>query len=395
MTDFEGDVLPRDTSGKRLLFIVNEGYFFLSHRLPVARAARAAGMEVHVAAPDDNVWAPEAFRLDELRQSGLIVHSYGLSRRGRNIFSELRSFLSIFWLLITVRPDILHLLTIKPVLYGGVAARLCGIPSVVFGITGLGQAFGKKVNGQTLLNKAVIRVYRFVTGHRNCRVIVQNNDDLRQLIDLGAVLKNKLVLIRGSGVSMAEFQPGPEPEGPSLLILPARLIWEKGVQEYVEAAIQLKTDGIEARFALIGDTQASNPRAVPASVIEKWVESGAIEWWGRRSDMPDVIAQAAVVVLPSFYGEGVPRILIEAAASGRPIVTTDSAGCREIVRDGINGLLVIPQDVDSLANAMKKLILSPDLRASFGQAGRQIAENEFSDILVSESTINVYRNLLN
>jgi glycosyltransferase involved in cell wall biosynthesis len=385
---------PETSSRKRLLFIVNEGYFFLSHRMPVVRAAIAAGMDVQVLAPSDHVWAPEGFTLDDLEKQGLIVHSYRLSRRGKNILAEFLSFLTILKMIATIKPDVLHLLTIKPVIYGGIAARLCKTPSVVFAVTGLGQAFDRGGARQNILRKAVIMAYRFVTSHPNCKVIIQNSDNRAQLIKSRAVKEENLVLIKGSGVSMGEFTPSPEPPGPQLLILPARLIWEKGVREFVHAAAQLKLQGLDARFALVGDTQPSNPRAVPAEEIEKWVSEGAVEWWGRRTDMPAVIAQSSVVVLPSFYGEGVPKILIEAAASGRPIVTTDSAGCREIVMDRINGYLAKPKDVESLANAMKKLIMSAELRNSFGEAGRNLVEDQFSDTIVSKKTMDVYLGLI-
>jgi glycosyltransferase involved in cell wall biosynthesis len=381
-------------SGKRLLFVLNEGYFFLSHRMPVALAAMEAGMDVHVAVPDDHVWAPESFDLGQLQDLGVTVHTFKLSRRGINPVAEILSFIAIRRLLWQLKPDLLHLLTIKPVIYGGMAARLCRLPAVVFAVTGLGQAFSVTGLRSRLLRLGIVAAYRLATGHRNCRVIVQNRDDQRQLVETGAVQSGQIELIKGSGVSLTEFTPQPEPDERPLVILPARLIWEKGVQQFVDAARQLREEGLSARFALIGDTQPSNPRAVPEATLKEWHDSKIVEWWGRRTDMPEVIARASIVVLPSYYGEGVPKILIEAAASARPIVTTDSPGCREIVAEGVNGYLVEPQDVAGLASAIRSLLLSSEQRQEMGAAGREIVEREFSDIIVAEKTMAIYLRLM-
>ena len=381
-------------AGRRLLFIVNESHFFLSHRLPVARAAQEAGFETHVAAPDDHVWAPEGFDVGELARYGLIYHRIPLSRRGLNPLQDAATFLAILALLRRLRPDLVHLLTIKPVLYGGIAARLAGAPAVVAGITGLGHAFVARGLRAGLLRFALRRLYRLALGHRNCAVIAQNRADAAALADAGVTTAERVALIRGSGVPLDEYPPSPDPGGEPIAVLPARLIWEKGIGVFVEAARLLKARGIAGRCVLVGATRPQNPRAVPQATLEGWAREGVVEWWGRREDMPAVFARSHVVCLPSGYGEGVPRVLIEAAASARPIVASDIPGCREIARDGENALLTPPGDAAALADALARLFADPALRARLGAAGRRIAEGEFSAEEVGRRTLALYEDLL-
>ncbi len=378
----------------KLLYIVNESYFFMSHRLPIARAAHAAGYQVHVAAPEDHVWAPEGFTVQALRDAGFAFHPIPLSRRGTNPWQEARTLIALWRLIRGLRPELVHLLTIKPLLYGGLAARLLGVPGVVAAVTGLGQVFVSSGATAGLLRRLAVMAYRVATGHPNGRVIVQNAGDMETLARSGAVKPERMVLIRGSGVSLSAFAPSPEPDGPPLVILPARMIWEKGVAEFVEAARLLRARGVEARFALVGDSKASNPRAVPQPTLEKWSREEGVEWWGRRTDMARVFAGAHIVCLPSTYGEGVPKVLIEAAACGRPIVACDIPGCREITHQGENGLLVPPGDTEALAAALARLIENSDLRRRFGARGRELVEAGFSEDRVVRATLEVYRALL-
>jgi len=379
---------------RRILFVVNETYFFMTHRLPVARALLASGWEVHVAAPDDHVWAPVGFTVETLKTEGFHYHRIPLSRRGRNPFQEVRTLLSLWHLLRRLRPDMLHLLTIKPVIYGGLVARVARIPSVVSTITGLGQMFVEAGLATAMIRSLIIWLYRFALAHPNSRVIVQNSHDADVLIDAGAVDRQRVRLIRGSGVNLDDFTPTATPQGTTIVVLPARLIWEKGVGEFVAAAELLQQRECDARLALIGDTQKSNPRAVPRSQIEAWVANGTIEWWGRRTDMPEVFAQSAIVCLPTTYGEGVPKVLLEAAAAGRPIIASDIPGCREIVRHGENGILVPRSDPQALADAIFRLVNDHELRTRMGERGRKIAESDFGEAQVVEQTLGIYGEIM-
>lgn len=377
----------------RILYVVNEAYFFLSHRLSVARAARGTGFEVHVAAPADHVWAPEDFDVEGLRKEGFVFHPIPLSRRGMNPFRELITIAALFRLYRVVRPALVHHLTIKPVLYGGILCRLLRVPAVVNAVTGLGHVFVTKGALAAVLRTAVRLAYRSALGHHNGRVIVQNPHDGATLIGAGAVARERVEVIRGSGVPLDKFTPSPEPDGVALVIFPARLIWEKGVREFVEAASRLRTAGVAGRFALVNATKTGYPRAVPETQLRAWEKAGIVEWWGWCDDMPRVFAGCHVVCLPSSYGEGIPKVLLEAAASARPIVTTDIPGCREVVRDGENGFLVPPGDVTALTVALRRLIEDSGLRQRMGAAGRKIAEAEFSEEVVVKRTLGVYREL--
>jgi glycosyltransferase involved in cell wall biosynthesis len=376
-----------------VLFVVNEAYFFMSHRIAVANALVQRGCKVHVAVPADHVWAPNNFSIEVIREAGFELHFMPLSRRGKNIFQDFSTFLSIFRLLVKLQPDVIHLFTIKPVIYGGLAARLAGSKAVISTITGLGHVFIASGLLTRILRTVVVALYRLATGHSNSLVIVQNKGDAEVLSRSGAVKPGKTRLVVGSGVRLEVFPVMPEPQGVPLVVLPARLIWDKGVREFLDAAKILKAQGVPCRFALIGDTHPSNPRAVPEQQIREWASEGYIEWWGRRTDMPEVYAQSSIVCLPTTYGEGVPKVLIEAAASGRAIVATDIAGCREIVWQGENGLLVPPGDQPALVDALRKLLLAPETRMEMGQRGREIVASGLTEEHVISSTLNVYREL--
>jgi glycosyltransferase involved in cell wall biosynthesis len=381
------------SSKPKILFLVNEAFFFISHRLAVAKAAQESGFDVHVAAPDDHVWAPADFDVEVFSQLGMTFHAIPLTRRGTNPFEEISTILALYRLFRALSPDLVHLLTIKPVLYGGIIARLCDVPASVIAITGLGQVFSGKGMVLGVVRASVKLLYRLATGHSNARVIVQNPEDGQRLLSEGIVTEDRLVLIRGSGVSIDNYGESADPGDEPVAILPARLIWDKGILVFVEAAKILKARGVRCRLALVGDSHASNPRAVPEETLRGFAGDG-VEWWGRRDDMPEVFASVHIVVLPSSYGEGVPKVLIEAAASGRPIIATDIPGCREIVRDGENGFLIPVDSSSSLADALEKLATDMQLRQRMGKRGRQIAVSEFDERQVAKTTLGIYEKLL-
>ena len=379
----------------RLLFVINEAYFFLSHRLAVAKAAMDDGWEVHVAAPKEHVWAPPNFSVDELKKEGFIFHSIPLSRRGTNPLVEIKTFFSLLKLYQKIRPDIIHHITIKPNLYGGLAARLTGIPSVVFAFTGLGQIFIDRGLKAYFLRAIVKALLGISLNHSNKKIIFQNMDDQENFINLRIISRESSVVIRGSGVDLDKFSFTPITKGTPMVVLASRLIWEKGVSDFVSAARLLHKKNIKARFILVGDTQPSNPRAVPKSVLETWVRENIIEWWGYRSDMTSILSQCHIVCLPSIYGEGVPKILLEAAAVGRAVVSNNVPGCREAVIDGVSGYLVPPKDIDALADRLYELIKNPDLADRLGREGRQFMEDAFDEHSIASTTLMVYRSLWN
>ena len=329
-----------------MLMVVNDATFFLSHRLPLAIGARAAGFDVHVATPRD-----EASR--GIESAGFPLHPFPLTRRGTAPKDELRAIRALVDVYREVQPDIVHHVTAKAILYGGIAARVTRVPAVVHAVSGLGYVFIADSLRARVLRNAIRAAYRVATSHSNCAVIFQNTDD-RQMFG-SAIRTPNIVMIRGSGVDLARFRATPLPEGVPLVVLPSRMLWHKGVGELVEAARILRARGVRARVALVGGVDPGNPAAVPRTKLEEWVAEGAVEWWGMRTDMPDVLAQASVVCLPS-YREGMPLSLIEACAAGRPIVTTDVPGCRDVLTGGDFGMLVPPRDAPALAVALEKLL---------------------------------------
>lgn len=355
----------------RLLFLLNDAPFFVTHRLAVAKAARAAGCDVHVALPFD------AAAWEIIGAAGVTLHEIPLRRGARAVLGELKLIARIWALVGELRPGIVHAVTMKPVLYGGAIARLRRVPGVVHAITGLGYLFLIQGGIASLQRALVKRLYGFALGHPNARVIFQNPDDLNLFLRSRLVDPANVVMIRGCGVDMAQFAPTPEPAGPPVVLFPARVIGDKGAREFVQAARILKSEGIAATFRLAGRTDPDNPTDVGEAAIHGWEREGMVEWRGFATDMPAEFARCHVVCMPP-YREGLPRVLIEAAACGRAIVTTDVPGCREVVKDGDNGLLVPARDGVALAAALRRLLTDPALRAAMARRGRERAVAEFS-----------------
>jgi glycosyltransferase involved in cell wall biosynthesis len=243
------------------------------------------------------------------------------------------------------------------------------------------------------MRKLVVLSCKVAFRHSNQRIVFQNPDDQGVFIQNKILPAAQTVLIKGSGVDVHTYVPTPEPEGVPVVILASRMLRDKGVVEFVQAARELRESGVSARFVLVGDTDPGNPTAVSAEQLQSWANEGVIEWWGHQSDMRKVLSQSNIVCLPSLR-EGVPKVLIEAAACGRAIVTTDAPGCREIVREGENGLLVPVRNSKALADALRLLIESAPLRSLMAAKGREIAVEEFSVERVVNETLGVYRELL-
>ena len=376
-----------NTLRPRVLIVVNADWYFWSHRLSLARALLAAHCQVAVAA------APERGYQQSIEAEGLRFIPLRLQRRSVAIGQETSTFLELCRLYRRERPHVVHHVTIKPVLYGSLAAKVARLDAVINTIPGLGYMFlGSGLQG-AIRQGMVCLAYRLALCGNHTRVIFQNPDDQRLFLSRGLVSADRSVLIRGSGVDIRQFTPTPDPAGIPVVLLASRLLWDKGVGELVEAARQLKRAGTQCRFVLVGAPDLQNPNSVSTSDLEGWRREGVVEWWGLRSDMADVLKMANVVVLPS-YREGVPRILLEAAASGRAIIATDVPGCREVVRHGENGLLVPVRDPSALASAIRDLLTDPVLRARMGTKGRQIVVSEFSEDRVLRETLAVYAELL-
>jgi glycosyltransferase involved in cell wall biosynthesis len=376
----------------RILFVVNVGWFFVSHRLPIAIAAKHAGYEVHVATaldPEQDQNTPQLFAAH-----GLILHRLQLSRSGAHPLELIKSFRELVRLYRQLDPHLIHLVTLKPVLLGGIAARLLGRRGVILAVPGRGSVFSAKGLLATVRRWVAVLLYKLAYVKNRAKVIIQNEEDKAYFVKRRVFAEQDIRLIRGSGADIERFKVSPEPNGTPVVVLASRMLKEKGIADFVAAARALKASGVVARFVLVGDPDQGNPHSHTRSELEAWARSGAVEWWGFRADMHTVFAQAHVVCLPTFYGEGVPKVLIEAAASGRAIVTTNMPGCRDIVRHGENGLLVEPRDVAGLAEAIRRLLTDVDLRVAMGLHGRKLVESEFSVNHVVQATLQLYCELM-
>lgn len=371
---------------RTILFLVTEDWYFASHRLPLAAAAVAAGYRVVVAA---RVQRHEA----ALRAAGCEVVPLRWRRSGDGPLQHALAIREIAALYRALRPDLVHHVALKPVVFGSIAARLSGVRRVVNAIAGLGFLASAKGVMARPVALALRLALRSLLGAKGAVTILQNPDDRAALVDGGIVHPSRTVLIRGSGVDLRAFTPAPTGAEAPLVVLVGRMLWTKGVGEFVEAATRLRAEGEKARFVLVGEPDADNPDAIARAQLQSWIDAGAVEWWGYRADIPQVLAGADVACLPS-YREGVPKSLLEAAAAGLPLVATDAPGCREVVRPGENGLLVPVRDAEALAGALRTLLADRALRERLGRRSREIAEAEFSDQAVAAATLEVYRELL-
>lgn len=376
---------------RKLLFVVNVDWFFVSHRLPIAIEARQQGYEVHIATALTD-------RLTILQSYGLIVHPISLDRSGAGLWENGKTFFQILQVFRLVKPDVVHFVTIKPVLLGGLAARIAGVPAVVSAISGLGIVFVAEGVLAVVRRWLVKNLYRVSLGHGNLKVIFQNSDDLSCLASVVQLPDRKVSMIRGSGADLSEYSVTPLPKGVPVVLLPARLLVDKGVREFVECAKILRQRGLSeqvVRFVIVGKPDPANPHSLHQDELTRWSKEGIVELWGHRTDMPRVMAYAKIVVLPSYYGEGLPKVLIEAASCGRAVITTDHPGCRDAIEPGVTGVLVPVRDAVALANAVHELLNDPPRCAIMGQAGRELAEKAFDQKQVVSSHLKIYQELMN
>jgi glycosyltransferase involved in cell wall biosynthesis len=377
----------QDRRRRKLIFLVTEDWYFVSHRLELAIAARRAGYNVSVVTHVDR-------HGHCITDAGLTLHPVAFNRSGLNPLEEFRTLIQIAAIYRRETPDIVHHVALKPVIYGSLVAQFVGIKGIVNALGGLGYVFSSTGRRAKILRWVIKPLLRFALGGSRSRLIVQNRDDRERLVTGGLVKDETIRLIRGAGVHLGAYRKVSVASETPLAILPARLLWEKGVGNFVEAARLLRTRGINARFALVGSPDAANPASVNQSDIDEWVREGIIEYWGWQKDMPGVFAQAQIVCLPTYYGEGLPKSLLEAAASGCAIITTDMPGCREIVQDGVTGWLVPPRNVDELADALEQAITQPSRREKCGTAARALITTEFSMDRVASDTIALYQELV-
>jgi glycosyltransferase involved in cell wall biosynthesis len=367
---------------KKILLFSNTSWYLYNFRLPFAKKIRSYGYEAIFVAPEDKY-------SEKIRQAGFAFYGIDLARHGMNPFSELRTITKLSRLFSDIKPAIVHNFTIKCILYGSIAARLSGIPRIVNSVTGLGYVFIEDSVKAKFVRFFVTRLYRLLFGMRHTAVIFQNPEDQNFFHQQKIVDKERSQLIEGSGVDLARFKPQDSASKTFNILLAGRLIFEKGVREYVEAAKMVKQKYPEIRFQIAGEFDSSQPSAVSAQELQKWQEEGLIEYLGHTDAIEAIMAEAAVVALPS-YREGLPRILIEAAAMGKALIASDVPGCRSVVVDGHNGILVPAKNAEEIAKKIIFLYENPEQRKKMGAAGVQIA-NRFSLDSITDQTALVYK----
>ena len=370
----------------RLIFVVTVDWFFCSHFLGRAVAAREAGYEVLVLTDVDR-------HGDIVRNAGLRLLPLPISRSSLNPFGALLAMLRIARIYRSEQPDLIHHVALKPILIGGAAARLAGCRRVVNAVVGGGYAFTSQHPAMRMIRPLLRLGLRLLLNPPGSRVVFENGDDLASFSEDRLVRPEDAVLIRGAGVEPGRFPLRGATHGLPVVVLVARLLWDKGIGEFVEAARTLRQRGVPARFAIVGDVDPDNRACIDTATLDAWRSEGAVELWGFQSDIPQVLAATDIACLPS-YREGLPKSLLEAMAARLPCVTTDVPGCREAVRDGDNGLLVPARDALALADALECLLRDPALARKMGERGRHRLEEEFSEQHVNESTLALYRKML-
>ncbi len=370
----------------KLIFFVTVDWFFCSHFLGRAIAAREAGYEVLVLTSVNR-------HGDIIRSAGLRIVPLQISRRSLNPICALLTLLRIVDVYRNERPDLVHHVALKPIFLGGLAARIAGCHRVVNAVVGVGYAFTSMHLFARMLRPLLRSGLRLLLSPPGSRVVFENADDLKSFTDAGLVCLDNSVLIRGAGVDPNRYQLSKAAHGLPVVLLAARLLWDKGIGEFVEAARTLRHRGVNARFVVVGERDVENRACIDHITLESWKTEGVVEFWGFRSDIPQILAVASVACLPS-YREGLPKSLLEAMASGLPCVTTDVPGCREAVRDGDNGLLVPAKNGLALADAIERLLCNPELARTMGKRGRERLELEFSAQHVNERTLLLYRDMV-
>jgi glycosyltransferase involved in cell wall biosynthesis len=375
----------------KVVLFANTDWYLYNFRMSFARTLREEGFEVILLSPDGE-YGPK------LRDLGFCWHAVPMNRRSLNPLRELALVMWLARFFAREKPQIVHGFTIKSAVYGSLASKLASVPARVNAVAGMGYVFTSGDLKARVLKPLVRQVMRLALNGRDSILVLQNPDDIR-LFEAARIVNEKAIrLIKGSGVDLTRFKmkggAGQEPGLPLRALLAARLVWDKGIAEYVEAARLLRREHRTVRFLLAGSPDDGNPASVSAAVVEGWVKEGLVEWLGQVSDMPKLFSEVDVMVLPS-YREGLPKALIEAAACGLPLITTDAPGCREVVSEsGVDGISIPVRDVPALAAAIRLLDDDREMGRKLGLAAREKALINFDERIVIEKTLSVYRELV-
>ena len=367
---------------KKILFIVSEDWYFVSHRLHLATTAINNGYEVTLLS---RVSKHQEF----IRSLGIKTINWPLERRSLNPLRELISIYHIVHKVRSLKPNLVHAVGMKPIVYTGLSKLFFSVDGIVLALGGLGFIFRSSRASAKFIRVFVIPIFRLMLLNSNIRLIIQNRDDGQILENMNIAKREKIRLIRGAGVSVKDFFPKNVQNEIPLVILPARMLWDKGVEDFVNCAQRFYSNKASVRFALIGNPDPQNPESIPDAQLKQWVESGIVEWWGNQDNMLKIYHMADIVCFPSYH-EGFPKALLEAASCELPIVSYDVSGCREIVKDNVNGFLVPFKDENALFIAVLELLENPKLRSKFGKMGRKMVMEEFTQEKIASETIRVW-----
>jgi len=372
----------------KLFIVVNQDFFFLSHRLPIGVAAKEAGYDVTVVSEDTGVSY-------KIREAGLKTVDMPIDKAGTNIKDEIRTLLFLYKLFRRKKPDIVHLVGLKTMLWGSLACRLAGVGAMVSAVCGLGVLFDEK-HAHSFMSRSILKVLRITHRKKRLAVVFQNQDDKAIFLKAKIMKEGQCAFTNGSGIDLRNYDYTPEPaDGLIKIIFTARMVEDKGTMVLIDAAKKLETDYRgKIQFLLCGGLDA-NPNGITKEMLESKCDGDYIQWLGHRNDILDLLKQSHIMAFPSWYREGLPKSVIEAEAIGRPVITTDSVGCRDTVIDGKNGFMIPVKDSDALAAAVKKLIDDPELRRTMGRNAREFAVGKFDVEDVVKVHLDVYESVLN
>lgn len=372
---------------KKICLVANYDWVIYNFRLPLVDFLIEQGLEVILICP------PGEYS-DRFLEGGYQWEPWTLNRRSTAPWRELTSIQDLVRIYRSLKPDLVHHITIKPIFYGSLAAKRAGIPRVINNFTGLGYLFSE-AKSAAFLRFLVLPVLRAVLPDQRNHTVLLNENDLQQLKKYHLIDPSQTIIIPGDGVDLARFSPPDENElrsEPPIVIMAARLLWDKGVAEYVEAARLVKDSDKSIRFLLAGEPDPGNPSCIPDHVLEEWRLEGMVELLGHREDMPDILRNATAAVLPSYH-EGLPMFLLEAAASGLPLIASDIPGNRLVVKDMLNGILIPLKNSQALAQAISQILNEKSNRIKMGQESRLLVEKKFSLEVVLEEFRNLYHKI--
>ncbi len=367
----------------KLMMIVSEDWSFWSHRLPLALSAIEAGYDVTLITKVNQLE-------NEIKAKGINVIHFDFVRSSKSPLTDLKNIIKLIRVLKLEKPNVVHNVALKTILIGTIAALFDKNTVVVNAFTGLGYVFSSNQLQARIIRFFIKPVFKLIMKKHNYWAIFQNPDDMNVFKQAGLIVTERATLIRGSGVDKKEFLQTPDRNQTPVVMLASRMLWDKGVGEFIEAARCARRNNTDVKFVLVGDTDSENPMSIPVETLKEWASEGCVTWQGHSNNMPATLAAASIVCLPS-YREGLPKVLLEAAAIGRPLIATDVPGCREIVENGKNGILVKLKDIDSLYNAITRLISDVEMREIMGQNSRNLVESKFSTEIINAQTIKLYK----